>query len=509
MRRWLWEQFNVRRDRSLRPPQLAVRLWTGDPIEAARSLRQCLITLVRTGQCERTDAAAWAKVASLQGKRTAKRVVAAQRGTGERGLHNRLLRVDAQLAELINTAGLPSTSSPLHPVDVVVQALVESGQARVHGRVDEADGLYQVAAEWAAVLPGRPWGRDRTKRARARHQARAGLALRAGQLAMPLDLGPRQPDQVLVVSPYELSDEPRRAVDELRRAWQDQAREVVPILLAHAALVVGDDHVGGLDARLYVLEIGSNILRDSESLLTVPWSTAWLRTAQLHLPSTDLQLIKARRTRAHALQLHGFLDLAGLELDAARHAIGTAHAEEEYLEAELVDLLLRRTSVDVADNPRDHRQSRDRILEAFDHNPNQGLLPGLLRNQVQLASHHDAMHRRRRTFGGTRSTDYEKALGELMTVLSRSEPAARITMWDTIIASATRLGDTDTIRQAATAITQLPRVVAVNIVHRLQGRLEVAARLPGLHDLHDIKLRIPHDPLRRPELLPQHLDHLV
>lgn len=512
VRRWLWEQFNVRRDRSLIAPRLAAGLWASDPTAAARSLGRCLAVLVQAKQCDVRDATAWAKMASLEGKRTPKSTVALQAGTGERGLHNRLHRVDARIAELINTEGLPVPGLRANHTEVVVQGLVESTQSRLHGRIDEGDGIYLAAAELADAPPSHracAWGRDRTRRARARHRARAGLPLRAGRLPMPLDLGLPPQSNKLVLSPYELSDEPGRAIDELRRAWQDRASDVVPILLAHAALVADDERIAGIDTKLRLLETGSNILRDSESLLALSWSTVWLRTAEQHLGSRDIQVIKARRTRAHVLQLHGLLKVAGLELDAGRRAIGAVRCDVEHREAELVDLLLRRTSVDIAGGTPTVHESRQKLFRAFEHDPNPGLLPGLLRNQLQLASLHEAANRRRRTFGGLRSRGYEAALDELMTVLEQSEPTARIAMWDSIVASASRVGDTETVRQAATAASLLSQTGAVNLLHRLKLHLAVAARLPGLWELRDVQIEVPQDPLRRPELIPRHVEHLV
>jgi hypothetical protein len=235
----------------------------------------------------------------------------------------------------------------------------------------------------------------------------------------------------------------------------------------------------------------------------VPWATAWLREAAYHLGRRDIQVVKARRTRAHFLQLHGFLEVAALELDAARRAVGATRAEAEYRSAELVDLLLR-TSVDVAEGSVSTLdEGRGRLHQVFDQEPNPGLMPGLLRNKLQLASIQDAANRKRRTFGDRKASAYDSAVAELMAVLERSPAPARYAMWDSLIAAAIRVGDTDTVQQAADAVVLLPTNGPVNSLDQLRLRLALAARLPGLGEIRDLKFFVPDHPLRRRDLLPR------
>jgi hypothetical protein len=191
VRRWLWEQFNIREGRRPRPPRLAIVLWAGNPVEAAHSLRRSLEEIVLCERCDPRDARAWGKAASLEGRRTPKREVAAERRISERGLDERLRHIDAHIAALINEGGIPDSPPPAGN-EVIVQGLVESATARIRGDHDEADGLYLTRADLGRIPPGlrpRSASRDRTRRSRARRRAHATLPLRAGILPLPLSEG--------------------------------------------------------------------------------------------------------------------------------------------------------------------------------------------------------------------------------------------------------------------------------------------------------------------------------
>ncbi|XVV00973.1 hypothetical protein ACQPW3_26575 [Actinosynnema sp. CA-248983] len=503
VRRWLWEQFNVRRDRRPRTPALAVTLWDGEPITAAHALKAGLAHLVHAGHTDPRDAVAWAKAASLDGRRTPRHEVAAALGVTERGLHNRVRRVDADLARHADVLARTPTS----PSDeAAVQGLVESVRLRAAGRHDEADGVYSAAAEFGDVATrhrARNVGRDRTRRARAKHQARLGLPLRVGTLPLVTGLFPGSD---LVACGYRLADTPGEAVAELHRAWRAGDREALPLLLTHAARLVPDERVAGVQVRLALLEVGSNLLRDSESLLAVEWTTAWLDTARRR-PGTDLHTVKARRTRAHVLQLHGFHRVAARELDLAYRSLADVRAEREFVDAEAVDVLLRRSSVEIAvDRPDGTGPLVDR---AFHHDPNEGLLPGLLRNRLHSASLREAADRGRRTFGGRRSSAYEQALDGLVAVMETVPAPRRAAVLDTMITAATRVGDLATVRTAVGGIEDVLRTAGPNLLWRLKLHIASAARLPGLHDLADYTVPITEDPLRLPHLIPHNPRNLV
>ena len=96
-----------------------------------------------------------------------------------------------------------------------------------------------------------------------------------------------------------------------------------------------------------------------------------------------------------------------------------------------------------------------------------------------------------------------------MELLNRSEPASHIAMWDSLLVSATRVGDTQTVLDAARAAPLLLPDGSPNLLHRLQLHLALAAKLPGLSEIADVHLDIPPHPLRRPDLIPHNPAHLV
>lgn len=513
VRRWLWEQSNARQGGRRSPPELVATLWSGDAGIACRSLAHSLEVLVKVQRCTAEDAETWSVLASLTGERTSKRLVAFQRRLSERGLDKRLSAVDKLLAQVMSAKNPPVQQVAVSTAELAVQGLIDAAQAKLHGQVDAADGIYQAAEELAGVPPehrAAPSGRDRTRRARAKHRALAAMPLRVNRSAVPLDLGPPPADGKLVPVHYQLHDEPGQALAELNQAKQAGAVHALPVLLDHALKLMPNADAAGVANRLSLLGLGSTILRECESILALPWSTAWLREAMRYSEGTDLQVVMARRTRAHVLQLHGFLSLAGHELTAARTAIDAVRMDDEHRTAELVDLLLRQTSVNVAlASGSAVNESEHLLREAFAHEPNEGLLPGLLRNKLQIASIRAAAHRRRRTFGGRTTSDYESALAALMAVLENTPASPRHAIWSSLLAAAIRVGDTSTVELVARAVLRDSGPGSANLLDRLRQHLYLAAQLPGLKEIRDVHVVVPDHPLRRPDLLPQAVRYLV
>jgi len=135
------------------------------------------------------------------------------------------------------------------------------------------------------------------------------------------------------------------------------------------------------------VSLESSALRDSESLLALEWSTAWLRTAERYLGDKDIQVVKTKRTRAHVLQLHGFLAVAGSELDATYRAMAHVYVEREYRDAETVDLLLRHTSVDIAAGGGLIEHSKERLTQAFELMPKCWAAPRVATQPVPIGQH--------------------------------------------------------------------------------------------------------------------------
>jgi len=78
--------------------------------------------------------------------------------------------------------------------------------------------------------------------------------------------------------------------------------------------MVPDSTAAGVDLRLRLLELESTIHREIESLSALASRARGYEEATVLLGLTDLEVVKARRTRGHVLQLHGYLDAARVDL---------------------------------------------------------------------------------------------------------------------------------------------------------------------------------------------------
>jgi len=279
VRRWLRDQLNVR-PYARKPPSLA-GLWKGDANDAARAFAVALERLVGLGRCTRAEAEAWSDAAALEGRRITKKAISTALGRSVRGLDLRLAMIDKALADLINAEGTPPPSCRGSPV--AMQMLYESARKRVHGSVDEADGFYSAAADTEGIglrSRARSQGRDRTRRARARRAAalqfaRApGPGIQLGRLSWATG-----EDQDLAVVSCTLHEHPLLALQELEDAWQKGDVIAYPPLLDNAARLIPEVGAAGVQSRLRLLEIGCNVLRDSESLLALGWAMSWVREA--------------------------------------------------------------------------------------------------------------------------------------------------------------------------------------------------------------------------------------
>ena len=355
VRRWLRDQLNVRP--SVRKPTALARLWNGDANQAARALAVALQRLVSLGQCTREEAEAWSHAAALDGRRATKKAIGEALGRSVRGVDLRLATIDNALADLINAEGTPAPSHRGNPA--AIQILYESARKRVYGSVDQADGFYSAAADIEGIelrSRARAQGRDRTKRARARRAAALRFA-RAPGLGIQLDRlsWATGTDQALVAVSWTLHEDPMLALQELENAWQKGEVLAYPLLLDNAVRLIPDVRAVGVENRLRLLEIGCNVLRDSESLLALGWAMSWVHEARKHLGPNDIQVIKAHRDLGHMLQLHGFLRSAARELDRAMESLPRADISGIHHHAELTNLLIRRSSIEL--NTRDLRHA--------------------------------------------------------------------------------------------------------------------------------------------------------
>jgi hypothetical protein len=512
VRRWLRDQLNVR-PYARKPPPLA-GLWKGDANDAARAFAVALERLVGLGRCTRAEAEAWSDAAALEGRRITKKAISTALGRSVRGLDLRLAMIDKALADLINAERTPPPSCGGSPV--AMQMLYESARKRVHGSVDEADGFYSAAADTEGIglrSRARSQGRDRTRRARARRAAALQFA-RAPGLGIQLDRlsWATGEDQDLAVVSCTLHEHPLLALQELEDAWQKGDVIAYPLLLDNAARLIPEVGAAGAQSRLRLLEIGCNVLRDSESLLALGWAMSWVREAGMHLGPNDNQVIKARRDLGHVLQLHGFLLSAARQLDIAIESLPRTEISGVHYRAELTNLLIRRSSIEVAAGSAGQLPYARSLLRKAIRLQYKPLEPALVRNQLQLASIQYAENRERRTFSSHhRTQDYEDALVDLSRIAASADGSARYAVWDTMIAAATRVGDVQAIRHAVQAVQALPPLnSSANIFERLRKRILVAStEIACVRDLRDVSIIVPVNPLRIRALLPDDPRFLV
>lgn len=512
VRRWLRDQLNVR-PCARKPPALAT-LWHDDANHAARALAVALQQLVSRGHCTHGEAEAWSSAAALDGRRITKKAIGTALGKSVRGLDVRLGLVDKALADLINAGGIPPPSHWGSPA--AVQILYESARKRVHGSVDEADGFYSAAADIEGIGLGsraRPQGRDRTRRARVRRAAALRFA-RAPGLGIQLDRlsWATGTDPALAKVSCVLHEDPLLALQELEDGWRKGEVLAYPLLLDNAAQLIPDVRAVGVESRLRLLEIGCNVLRDSESLLALGWAMSWVHEARKYLGPNDNQVIKARRDLGHVLQLHGFLLSAARELDIALESLPRADISDVDYRAELTNLLIRRSSIEIAAGDAGQLPYARSLLEKTSQLQYEPLEPALVRNRLQLASMQYARNRDRRTFRSRQRTeDYEDALADLGRVAVGAEGSARYAVWDTMIAAAIRVGDVQAIRYAVRAIQTLPQLdSSANIFERLRKRILLAsAEIACIRDLRDVPIIVPVHPFRISALLPDDPQFLV
>ena len=460
--------------------------------------------MLREEACDPRDAIAWGQSASLEGRKLSRVVIASSLGLQPRDLHRHLARVDEAIANHVASAGFERTA-PSSTREAIVAGLVQSAVARVRGSADEADGFYLAAAELAG-LPAHvkihPVGTDRSQRARVRQRA-----------IRTLPLSPKAPltssfDDVVVVR-SSLEDDPTAAVSQLELAWRAGEYEALPLLLDHAVSVVPDATAAGRDVRAWLLEIGSNIYRDAESLAALTWTSTWIREATENNARAIRIAANGRKTRAHVLQLHGFVDAAREEMELAAAAFLRLKGEGEVDDYAVIESDLHIRAVALAAVQGDVMTARG-LLDALDDYPAPAQMRlGAQRYRLHLESMATARTLQRRSWSGRRSAQYERAMSELQRVLPLVPTERRLTVIDTLIGAAVRLGDVDAIRAIVDQTDWETAVAQPNIEYRLIGRLKQAAKLPSLGGLVDITLSTAEHPLRQRGLIPRDLNFMI
>jgi hypothetical protein len=128
---------------------------------------------------------------------------------------------------------------------------------------------------------------------------------------------------------------------------------------------------------------------------------------------------------------------------------------------------------------------------------------------LHLESVNTSEQLQRRVFAGRRSRSYEAALMRLIGEPTDPIGGVDLAALDSIIHSAIRVGDLETIRSAVESVDWPTLRGAPNLTYRLSGRLKAAARLPGLKDIADISIPGVEHPLRMAGLVPRNIDFLL
>lgn len=509
-RRWLWERCNVAAGHRRPVPDVVESLWDGDSVRAARSLRTLLTSLVEQDICTAEDALAWSLSAALDGRRTSRAATAAARKLSLRGLEGRLLRVETMISRA-SVQDLVGVQTPrFEPIGPILLALIDGTSKRLKGDHDAADGAYAAAARLADLdlsPVGRPVGRDRSRRSRARARVLAEVELveapEQARRARALTA------ESLTITSSKISCDPHDALNELENAWRRGERGVLPLLLSHAYDLIPDAHAAGLGSRIRLLEIGSNLFRDAESIAGIGWASAWIVDARLDQQVDVRAIVNGLKTRAHILQLHGFHAKALEDLKKAKHFF--SKMSDMYDDRTLigVDIGIRAVAVNLLSG--NLVEARSQLETLSDEAPTERMKISTARHQLHLESMNAAESIERRVFRGKYARTYEKARDVLMEFSRIGPHSAFPAVADTIIASAARVGDVSTIRQIAEEIpyrmTRGP--LAANTLARLEGRVRRASNLPELKALRDLPFDIPEDLFRVEALIPHHLSNLL
>lgn len=509
IRRWLWEQFNVVEARRPPPPQIVQEVWKSDPIACARSLRRAVAALVDARLCPVSDALAWGRAASLEGRKIPRSVIEADLGLSARAVDGRLRSVDALLADLASDCGFPIDSEGIDQVDSIVLGLIESALLRAEGRIDEADGFYAATVDIAELQRknrARPLGRDRSVRSRTRGPARLTIQL-ARPAARRMLLMTRGAGPTLATTTCRLSDDPDTALGELEKSWSLGDLSALPLMLSNAMQVIPDAAAGGIARRRWLLELGSNIFRDAESLTALAWTSSWIEETRGDDVESLRAAIQGRKTRAHVLQLHGFTTAAAEELDRALASFRYLQRDIGDYDLLRADLVIRRAALDaIAEDPQSGRRRLHPVLSS--EMPSRMRLSAL-RYMLHLESVEAAGHLQRRSFSGRQASNYEIALGQLQTERIQVPAIGQLIVLDTIVAAAIRVGDVQTIKESVHVINWSEASGSANVIYRIAGRLKLASKLPGLKDLSDISLPVVEHPLRESDLIPHQLSFLL
>jgi hypothetical protein len=258
------------------------------------------------------DAWTWLDSLGLTGDPVPVTALAAEAGVTTKTINRRLAGLDKEIAQLLE----------IHPLEIDTHASRSLSTREILALRAEALTARDPARELDAIdtfakrnptlrdsARGKPITPDEDKRYRDSLRVSERLETMAHRPAMrPI----RSSARLYAADGLVLTEDPREALRQLERAWQEHRPELFEFLIAHTNRLIPDVAAAGVEARLRFLEVAHNILRDAENLIALRYALAWEAEAAAHHPggSRHVSVLKARAGQAHIYQMFGHYEIS-------------------------------------------------------------------------------------------------------------------------------------------------------------------------------------------------------
>ncbi len=473
-----------------------------------------------------TDVQLWIDTSALRGIRVPVRTCAIRLGVSSRQAHRRIQAVDDVVAARLRITNRAEFAGLARPIGLPLptKELVELARADSHltsapSRALDALAMYLRNRTGGRAPAREPRYQEDNKDTRYRDASRVAIWLTTLAHDPPLPPTTTEDErQLTVATGIRLAVEPAEALAHVSAAIIAQRRDVLPLLLAHAANLISSPSSAGIDAWLGLLQLRYHAAMESEHIVGLRYARA-LAADAARLSTRGIRDPQVRRGLSgcgHVLQMFGHYDAAlTCYARAARHVAhfpGSSddeeqvahdiHAQITYIEAlrggrkTVADKALQRMHA-IADRHGDvveiqytrYRRAlevrlgfmvrRDDLLIAPSTRRSQSALEEEFQRFLTLSSQHPSANR------GLSSHD----ITLLYAVLTR----------DANLAASARAG--------FQRLTNSNGGYA-NLSHRFNSRLRAAATLsPRFVDIEQVTE--PPDPLRVPAASPQHATGLL
>ncbi|QVI27563.1 hypothetical protein MN2019_25830 [Mycolicibacterium neoaurum] len=479
--------------RKFMDPGTRARIELHFPLDGAVELvRVALDRLTQSRAISEEESLAWLNAAGMLTPIRAKSEVANALGLGStRAVDGRLRKVDRVMAPELSRLSL---SSPRESIFDPLGLLLRAVELDSEEDYDSADGYMLAAADLSAVKDYsriKLRGADRSKRARVRRQAlefhrRGSLVAKSVIPVLP----PTSVEPVWCT----LADEPTAAVDELERVWRANIVVAYPLLIDHALRLVPDLSAAGIETRLKLLEVIANLYRDAEVLAAITWARLWgSEVARAYPGSNDIRLIKAKRTVAHGLQVHGYWPASIRMLKSCEFNLLRDYKDHPEFALELGDIRHRLLSSMLAAGEASDANTLARRLALNEDTPGPA---GVVRDALHVRSIEVQVNRRHgaRVYGSA----YDAALSAAFDELAAASGARYFGLADAILHSSHRVGDWATITNLVEKHSIGAPAQWANLAHRIEHRIvALQAKVSTLPAPNELGLTTPLHPLRK------------